>query len=153
MSQLIIVVRDNFGVFRARSDDRHFAVKHIPELWQFVNLECSQQSPQREDSRVAAGGDDAALSVRDVHGSELEHREWDTVATDSPRSIEHWSGTAEAHPEGSSDEQWRQYEEGHSRGRDVEEAFHGSVQKNELENLQIGADEPWATTVPSCRAE
>src|ERR1700730_1924394 len=42
---------DKFGSLRPRPDQAHFSLKHIPELWYFINVpfahECSDPQPSR----------------------------------------------------------------------------------------------------------
>src|SRR5256714_8331448 len=46
---------------RARTDDTHLAAQHIPELWNFIDAELPEKSPEWENAIVAA-----ARLVRDL---------------------------------------------------------------------------------------
>src|SRR6267378_2711702 len=47
---------DQFGTFRSRPDQAHFAFKNIPKLWHFINVPFAHKSSNPQPSRIILGG-------------------------------------------------------------------------------------------------
>src|SRR3954462_14571773 len=97
IKQLLIGASKTIGevqAFRARTDDRHIAPEHIPQLRQLVELATRQERPDRCHPRVIFGskGRSTGTDIR-TKFSELVHSERLSPPTHSSLREEYRSTT------------------------------------------------------------
>ena len=104
-----VMVADDPGVFGAGTDERHVPAQHVPELRQLVDLESSQEVPEREHARVVRSGDRARRRpLLDAHGAELVHDERLAAPADARGEVEDRAPTLEPHADRGDEQQGRQ---------------------------------------------
>jgi hypothetical protein len=87
-------VADEVAVFRARPDDAHLPLEHVPQLGQFVDLGVAQPVAEGGNARVTLAGDARAViaGARLVHGAELENVEGAALSANALAPVEDGPG-------------------------------------------------------------
>src|SRR5215212_7357499 len=120
---------DEAGILRARPDQAHVSLQHVPQLRDLVELRFREHAPESGEAIVLGSGKRPAPGVVD-HLPELEHAELSTAVPHSPATEERRPTAVEPDPNGDQRDQRRQEDEQHRRGYHVEAALGELAERN-----------------------
>ena len=90
MRDMVLEVPNQLRAFRARSDEAHFAFKHIPELRGFVDVPLPHKCANSKPARIVFRGpaDFPILFRIKAHTANLQHIESLAIPAESPLAVE-----------------------------------------------------------------
>ena len=136
---LVLELVDEGRPLRARTDDRHLALEHVPDLRQLVERGAAKEGADASSSRVVAHRPDrtgARLCV-DAHRAELQNHELAPVQPHAHLTIEDRAAILEPDQQCNDGQEGQQHDHRHGGDRQVHGALGQGVPALERHLRQI----------------